>query len=460
MDTQTLPVIIMNFEDSDQNIEAFNMIAEAIRTASGIDKASVKELRIDGIKRADKSLDEQILVRIRNAAYVVCDTTGNRPNVYFELGYAFAHKKTIFLVHRKDTEDPHFNIRNKPIIIYPNGYSLRNDLVAAIKQHLKIAETDNEMASKNFFQRCNIPIISLEGDGNYRYVKPHRGESPIRIVQYENNEFSYPEEWAEKFKTVLEKQKVDAIENGRVFDNNKLLRVMNVRLEIDETNHTRSMQLHVQPTDYFTFTSTNHSWGALNPQDRDKLREEENSHIQDFKRSALANALSVNIFVVRVIDGKGYIYFQQRNTTKVAHAKHRFACTAGGMVSPKRDSHAYENKPNLFATAKNEIREELGLNVEENDIIFRALVRDTVNFEVSMLGEICLKDESRPLLNPCADEFEHTGLVGCELSPKAVYSFIKANGGFDNFTPMCLGTLAFVLLSRFSPEAIESEFRR
>ncbi len=446
----------MNFKDSDQNIEAFNMIAEAICKASGIEKVSEKELRIDGIKRADRSLDEQILIRIQDAAYVVCDTTGNRPNVYFELGYAFAHKKTIFLVHRKDTEDPHFNIRNKPIIIYPNGYSLRNDLVAAIKQHLKIAEPDNEKASKDYFQRCNIPIVSLEGDGTYPYVKPHCGESPIRIVRFKENEFIPPKEWAGKFKAVLEKQKADAHKNSRTFYNGELLRVMHIKLGRDETNQTRSIELRVQPTDYFTFTSTNHSWGALDPIDRDKLREEEKSHIQVLKKSALANALSVNIFVVRVIDDKEYIYFQQRNITKVAHAKHRFACTAGGMVSPKRDGRA--GMTSLFATAKNEIKEELGLEVEENDIIFRALVRDTVNFEVSMLGEVYLKDESRPLLNPRADGFEHLGIVGCELSPRAVCSFIKVNGGFDNFTPMCLGTLAFVLLGRFSPETIENEF--
>jgi hypothetical protein len=448
----------MNFDSRNQNREALNGITEAICAASGIDPGLAKELRIDGIKHMDTSQDEQILVRIRNAPYVVCDTSGNRPNVYFELGYAFAHKKTIFLVHRKDTDMPHFNIRNKPFIFYPNGFSLRDDLAAAIKQHLKRAVTENEMASKDFFQRCNIPIVSLEGDGKYPYVKPHQGESPIRIVPMKTTEFRPPKKWADKFKKVLEKQKADAIENGRAFFKGELLRVMNVKPERDETNQTRSMQLHVQPTDYFTFASTNHSWGALDPQDRDKLREEENSHIQDLKRSALANALSVNIFVVRVIDDKEYIYFQQRNITKVAHAKHMFACTAGGMVSPIRDSRAYET--NLFATAKNEIREELGLEVEENDIIFRALVRDTVNFEVSMLGEIYLEDESTQLLNPRADGFEHTGLVGCELSPGAVYSFIKANGGFGNFTPMCLGTLAFVLLGRFSPEAIESEIRR
>jgi hypothetical protein len=289
-------------------------------------------------------------------------------------------------------------------------------------------------------------------------MKPHHGESPIRVIPFKNVEFSPPEEWAEKFKIVLEKQKADAHENGRTFFNGDLLRVMHVKLGRDETNQTRSIQLRVQPTDYFTFTSTNHSWGVLDPKDRDKLRMEERSHIQVLNRSALANALSVNIFVVRVIDDKEYIYFQQRNITKVAHAKHRFACTAGGMVSPKRDSRA--GVPSLFATAKNEIKEELGLEVEENDIIFHALVRDTVNFEVSMIGEIYLKDESTRLLNPRADGFEHTGLVGCELSPSDAHSFIKANGDFDNFTPMCLGTLAFVLLSRFSPQAIENEFRR
>ncbi len=456
MDINSLPIILMNFDGSNESKDALGGIKGAICEASQIADNLVEQLRIDGIKNVDGSLDEEILVRIRNAAYVVCDTTGNRPNVYFELGYAFAHNKTIFLVHRANTERPHFNIRNKYIIFYSGGNFLQSELTTAIKQYLENIKGGSGKLLKDFFQRINIPVLPLEGDGRYIY-KLKSGKSPIRI-DVEGVKYQPPKKWRNKFKEVFKKQDVDAKNRGRTLFEGTLFRVVDFIPDRDEVHRTRSIRLNVQSTDYYTFISSNHCWAYLDPDDCEKLRSYENSVIQNPRKSNLANALSVNIFVVCIEGGEEYIFFQRRNIDKVSHAKQGFACSAGGMVSDPRDIGPFG--PNVFSTATNEVKEELGHNVTESDITFRALVRDTVNYEIAMLGEISLDIDSDKLLKPIIDCFEHKGLVKCKLIPEDVTKFIKDEGGLSNFTPMCLGAVAFVLLGRFSPERIEDAFTK
>ena len=127
------------------------------------------------------------------------------------------------------------------------------------------------------------------------------------------------------------------------------------------------------------------------------------------------------------------------------------------MTSFDRDNRAFG--PDLYSTAKNEVQEELGCKITDSAIIFRALVRDTINFEIAMIGEICLSGNPNELLNPSADRFEFNSLRTCRLTPKDVFRFINDNGGFQSFTPMCLGSFVFTLLGRYSPEDIERVFR-
>lgn len=464
MDTRSSPIVIMNFQKNPELIESFKGIREAIEKASNVKTEDLHALRIDDTIALSgdsgsglKCLSEEILSRIRNAPYVVCDTTDNRPNVYFELGYAVAHNKTIFLIHRVNTEPPHFDIRNKSIIYYYGGLDLRDKLTDSITLYLRNKKTGGKSYLSDFFQRCEIPIIPLEGDGTYRYELRTQGTSPVRINLVNRDYYRPPAKWAELFSDVSKQQLDFANKNGIVFFNGNLLRVVDFVPERNEKLRTRSLRIDVQPTDYFTFCGSNHCWDWINPTTAQELRLHENSVTQNLRESVLANALSVNISIVCTHEHKDYIVFQERNAKKVFHCRQKFSCAAGGMTSFDRDNRAFG--PDLYSTAKNEVQEELGCKITDSAIIFRALVRDTVNFEIAMIGEICLSGNPNELLNPSADRFEFNSLRTCRLTPKDVFRFINDNGGFQSFTPMCLGSFVFTLLGRYSPEDIERVFR-
>jgi len=459
MESQRIPIVLMSFSDSSEVKEAFTGIKEAVGNVTGLHDKDLEFLRVDNYMRTGNNLpcvSEALLARIRNAPYIICDTTENRPNVYFELGYAMGHNKAIFLVHRAKSEPPHFDIRNHAIIYYQGGIELRDLLTDKIKKYLENTCPDNDFHLIDFFRRCNIPITPLEGDGSYQYEYKPGSNSSIRIIKVNKTKFVPPPQWIDIFSSISKEQKRFADNNSISFFNGNLWRVVDFTPERNEQLHTRSLLIKVQPTDYYTFTSSNHCWNWLDPSKAKELYSHEIIATQNLRDSFLANALSVNIAIICHFNHTEYILFQERNIDKVFHCRQRFSCAVGGMTSSDRDERALG--PNLYSTVKNEVLEEIGLKADENEVIFRALVRDTKNFEIAMLGEIYREINPKGLLNPSADCFEYKTIRGCRLTPHDLYEYIRAHGGFDNFTPMCLGTFIFSLLSRYSAEDIENVF--
>ncbi len=87
----------------------------------------------------DGTISEAILDKIRNCRVVVADLTDERPNCYFELGYALALGKPAILAARKD-HDPkvHFDLDSHKISYWVREdlNELRQQLAVRIKKHL------------------------------------------------------------------------------------------------------------------------------------------------------------------------------------------------------------------------------------------------------------------------------------------------------------------------------------
>ena|GEM_PF-1844527 len=79
--------------------------------------------------KVDNKIIEFVVAQIERAAFLVVDTTGHNPNVFYELGYAHAKGKTIFIITQDDGTPP-FNIRDWLHIPYkPDAInSLKNKL--------------------------------------------------------------------------------------------------------------------------------------------------------------------------------------------------------------------------------------------------------------------------------------------------------------------------------------------
>src|SRR5215472_8908980 len=79
-------------------------------TARGRRRADPRAERVKDVQ-GDYRITETILAMIRQARFVVADLTHERPNVYFELGYARGLGKTVITLLRAGTI-AHFDVRD------------------------------------------------------------------------------------------------------------------------------------------------------------------------------------------------------------------------------------------------------------------------------------------------------------------------------------------------------------
>ena len=99
-------------------------IFEAIESA-----ATSTKLRAERVKDVpgDYRITDKILFLIRSSRFVVADLTRERPNVYFELGYARGIGKPVVTIVRRGTE-VHFDVQDWTYIEYVDSRPLEEDL--------------------------------------------------------------------------------------------------------------------------------------------------------------------------------------------------------------------------------------------------------------------------------------------------------------------------------------------
>jgi nucleotide-binding universal stress UspA family protein len=111
-------------------------IFDAIKSAAH--RVGMKAERVKDIKR-DFSVTEKILEQIESARLVVADLTHERPNVYFELGYARGKEKAVVTLLRKGSK-AHVDVRGWNYLEYIDSRPLEEDLVERFKVELQGAD--------------------------------------------------------------------------------------------------------------------------------------------------------------------------------------------------------------------------------------------------------------------------------------------------------------------------------
>ncbi len=117
--------IIMKFGDSVMD-SAYEGVYKPVCESFGI-----RCVRIDEVQDSGKITD-QILQTIAESKYVIADLTGNRPNCYYECGFAHALGKEMVLC-AKNTAKVHFDLAGYRFIKWSTEADLRKKISSRIK---------------------------------------------------------------------------------------------------------------------------------------------------------------------------------------------------------------------------------------------------------------------------------------------------------------------------------------
>lgn len=128
-DSQNLIFVIMPF--SEANIDTYDAIE---RAADGANLA-LEVKRVDQLSGAIAITDE-IHRLIQVARLVICDLTDERPNVYYELGFAKGINKPLICIAREGTK-VHFDVYGLKTIFFKTYRELREKLKSDIEKMCK-----------------------------------------------------------------------------------------------------------------------------------------------------------------------------------------------------------------------------------------------------------------------------------------------------------------------------------
>ena len=104
-------------------------VLEAIKTAAS--DCGITAARIDDDQRSERITD-RILESIRKAQFVIVDITHERPNVFWEAGYAHGIGKTPIYIARQGT-GRQFDIQDYPIIYFRHMQELKEKLTQRLQ---------------------------------------------------------------------------------------------------------------------------------------------------------------------------------------------------------------------------------------------------------------------------------------------------------------------------------------
>lgn len=117
--------IMMSISASDPTLEDS---LNAIKRATA--QHGIEAVRVDEIEHS-KKITDVILEQLRGSRFLVCDISTERPNVYYELGFAHGIGKEVILVAREGIT-LHFDIKDYNVIFYKSYSELESRVAKRI----------------------------------------------------------------------------------------------------------------------------------------------------------------------------------------------------------------------------------------------------------------------------------------------------------------------------------------
>jgi len=121
--------VVMKFDDQELE-DAYELAIEPAINAAGLKTVRVDKVSIEG------TITDEIVRLIKMCSLVVADLTGERPNCYYEVGFAHALGRPMILSIKKG-EKIHFDLVTRQFLIWNNIRELKNELELRIKRILR-----------------------------------------------------------------------------------------------------------------------------------------------------------------------------------------------------------------------------------------------------------------------------------------------------------------------------------
>lgn len=129
--------IMMSISSDDPSLEdSLNAIKRAT------DSHGIHGVRVDEIEHSGRITDV-ILQKVKSARFLICDITYERPNVYYELGYAHGAGREVILVAKEGTS-LHFDIKDYNVIFYRNYSELEGRVEKRVAEAIGSPSKSNE----------------------------------------------------------------------------------------------------------------------------------------------------------------------------------------------------------------------------------------------------------------------------------------------------------------------------
>lgn len=127
-------------KDSKNIFVAFNFGEELNKIFNTYVKDGIEELGLNYVvvnqdtTEHDKTISDEIIVKIKSSRIVIADFTNHRNSVYFEAGLAMGMKIPIIWTCKKEhTEDLSFDTRQYPHLVWENGEELKELIMNRIR---------------------------------------------------------------------------------------------------------------------------------------------------------------------------------------------------------------------------------------------------------------------------------------------------------------------------------------
>lgn len=121
--------VIVKFGDKDLDSAYEGVIKEVFK------EFGIRVIRVDEIQDSGK-ISEQILEEIAKSKFIFSELTGERPNCYFETGFAYALGKELILSIKK-SDKIHFDLADNRFIQWDTENDLRHQLRKRLNSILK-----------------------------------------------------------------------------------------------------------------------------------------------------------------------------------------------------------------------------------------------------------------------------------------------------------------------------------